>query len=50
MDVDREKGGDRMYFVYRKWSHMAKNCWQRKKREGKVAEILQESEKENGEQ
>ena len=29
---------------------MAKNCWQRKRRERKIVEILQELAKDNGEQ
>jgi len=29
---------------------MAKNCWQRKRRERRVVETLQESAKDNGEQ
>ena len=40
MDVDRERKGDRTCFVYRKQDHMAKNCWQRKKRKGRAAEML----------
>ena len=47
MDVDREKGGDRTCYVCRKWSYMAKNCWQRKRREERVVEMLQESAKDN---
>ena len=30
MEVDRGTGGDRTCYVYGKWNHMAKNCWQRK--------------------
>ena len=26
MDVDRGRGGDRMYYVCEKWDHIAKNC------------------------
>jgi len=39
MDVNRGRGRDRTYFVFGKWSHMAKNCWQRKEREGRIVEI-----------
>ena len=46
MDIDRGKGEDRTCYVYRKWGHMAKNCWERHK--GRVVETLQESAKENG--
>ena len=48
MDVDRGREEDRIYFMCGKWSHMAKNCWQRKRREGRVAEILQKLAKESG--
>jgi len=48
MDVDREREGDRTCYVYRKWGHMAKNCWKRHR--GRVVEIPQESAKENGRQ
>jgi len=48
MDMDRGKGGDRTYYICRKWGHMAKNCWERYK--GRVVEMPQESAKENGEQ
>ena len=48
IDVDRGRGGDRMCYVYRKWGHMAKNCWQRKKKERRIVEMLQESAKDNG--
>ena len=37
-----------MCYVYRKWGHMAKNCWQRKKKERRIVEMLQESAKDNG--
>jgi len=47
MEVDRKREGDRICFVCGKWNYMAKNCWQRKKREGKVVEMLQESAKDN---
>jgi len=39
MDVDREREGDRTCYVYGKWGHIAKNCWQRKEREGRIVEI-----------
>ena len=45
IDIDKEKGGDRICYMCRKWGHMAKNCWKRHKR--KVVEILQKSAKEN---
>ena len=48
IDVDRGRGEDKTYYVYRKWGHMAKNCWKRHRR--RVVEIPQESAKENGEQ
>jgi len=44
MEVDKGKGGDRTCYVCRKWSHMAKNCWERYK--GRVVEMLHESAKE----
>jgi len=50
MDVDRGRGGDRTCYVYGKWGHMAKNYWQRKGKERRVVEILQELAKDNGEQ
>jgi len=50
MDVNRERGKDRTCFVCGKWGHMAKNCWQRKRRERRVAELPQESVKESGRQ
>jgi len=40
MDVDREKGEDRIYYVCGKWGHIAKNCWQRKGKEGRIVETL----------
>ena len=46
MDINRERGGDRMCYMCGKWSHMAKNCWERHK--GRVVETSQESAKENG--
>jgi len=48
MDVDRGRGGDRICYVYGKWGHIAKNCWQRKGREERIVETLQESAKDNG--
>jgi len=38
MDIDREKGENRMCYVCRKWGHIAKNCWERHKR--RVVKIL----------
>jgi len=46
MDIDRGKGRDKTYYVYGRWSHMAKNCWKRHK--GRVVETPQESAKESG--
>jgi len=46
IDVDRGRGGDRMYYMCGKWGHMAKNCWERHKR--RVVETLQKLAKENG--
>jgi len=46
MDIDKGRGEDRTCYVYRKWDHMAKNCWERHKE--RVVEIPQESAKENG--
>ena len=46
MDVDKGRGGDRTCYACEKWSHMAKNCWERYK--GRVVEMPQESAKENG--
>jgi len=48
MDVERGREGDRTYYVYRKWCHMAKNCWKRHRR--KIVKMLQKLAKENGEQ
>jgi len=45
MDVDRGRGRDRTCYMYGKWGHIAKNCWERYKR--RVVETLQESAKEN---
>jgi len=47
MDVDRGKKGDRICYVCRKWSYIAKNCWQRKRREKRMVEVLQKSTKDN---
>ena len=38
MDIDGGRGGDRTCYVYGKWGHMAKNCWERHK--GRVVEML----------
>ena len=46
MDVDRGTRGDRKCYHCRKFGHMARNCWDRNK--VRVAEMLQESAKENG--
>jgi len=48
MDVDKGRRGDRTCYVYRKWGHMAKNCWERYK--GRVVEMPHESAKESREQ
>jgi len=54
MDVDRGRGGDRMCYVYGKWDHMAKNCWEKHKErvvkmpQERVVETSQELAKENG--
>jgi len=45
IDVDRERGGNRTYYVCGKWDHMAKNCWEKYKK--RVVEMLQELTKEN---
>jgi len=50
MVVNRRREEDRTCYVYGKWGHMAKNCWQRKGREGRIVEMLQELAKDNGEQ
>jgi len=49
MDIDRGKGKDRMYYIYGKWGYIVKKCWQKKRREKKIVEILQESAKDNRE-
>ena len=46
IDIDRGRGGDRMCYIYRKWGHMAKNCWKRHKE--RVVEMLHKSAKESG--
>ena len=45
IDVDRGRGRDRTYYVCRKWSHMAKNCWERHKE--RVVEMPHELAKES---
>jgi len=45
INVDREREKDRICYAYRKWSHIAKNCWSWKKR--RIVEMLQESAKDN---
>ena len=44
------RGGDRTCFVCGKWGYIAKNYWQRKERERRIVETLQESAKDNREQ
>ena len=46
MDVDRGRGGDRTCYHYKKFGHMAQNCWEKNK--ARVVEMPQESAKENG--
>jgi len=46
MDIDRGRGGDKTCYMYGKWGHMAKNCWEKHKE--RIVEIPQESAKENG--
>jgi len=46
MDVDRGIGEDRKCYYCRKFGHMARNCWDKNK--VRVAEMPQESAKENG--
>ena len=45
MDINRGRGGDRTCYVYKKWGHMTKNCWERHK--GRIVETPQKSAKEN---
>ena len=45
-DHIEEEREDRMCYIYGKWDHMAKNCWERHKE--RVVEMPQESAKENG--
>jgi len=47
IDIDRGREGNRMCYVYGKWNHMAKNYWQRKRRERKIVETLPELAKDN---
>jgi len=47
IDVDKGREGDRTCYVCRKWSHMAKNYWDRGKK-GRVVETPQKSAKDNG--
>ena len=46
IDVNREKGRNRTCYVCGKWSYIAKNCWERYKKE-RVVEMPQESAKDN---
>ena len=50
MDVNKGREGDRKCYVCGKWGYIAKNYWQRKGKEEKVVETLQELAKDNGEQ
>ena len=50
MDVNRGRERDKMYFVYRKQDHIAKNYWQRKKRKKRIVKMPQEPAKDNREQ
>jgi len=34
MDINRGREGDRTCYVYGKYDHIAKNCWQKKGKEG----------------
>jgi len=45
IDVNRGREEDRTCYIYGKWGHMAKNCWERHK--GRVVEMPQESAKDN---
>jgi len=46
MEVDKEKGGNRICYICRKWGYIAKNCWERHKE--RVVEMLHELAKESG--
>jgi len=46
IDVNRGREEDRTCYIYGKWGHMAKNCWERHK--GRVVEMPQELAKDNG--
>jgi len=46
IDVNWRRGENRTCYVYRKWGHIAKNCWERHKR--RIVETPQEPAKENG--
>ena len=50
MDVNRGRERDKMYFVYRKQDHIAKNYWQRKERKKRIVKMPQEPAKDNREQ
>ena len=45
MAVDRESGGDKMYYNCRKFGHMAWNCWNKRAAMGRQEE--KEKFKEN---
>jgi len=45
IDIDRGREEDRIYYIYGKWDHMAKNYWERHKE--RVVEMPQKSAKEN---
>jgi len=45
MDIDRGREGDRTCYMCGKWSHIAKNCWERHK--GRIVKMPQELAKEN---
>ena len=50
IEVKKGRKEDRTCFIYKKQSYMAKNCWQRKGKERRVVEMLQELVKDNREQ
>ena len=50
MNVDKGREKDRTCYVCGKQDYMAKNCWQRKGREERIVETLQELAKDNREQ